>query len=103
MAGSQVLAEALGLGVGAGRGGHAQAEQADHDEVERVQVGQLVAADLEIGGLGEQLAEPRDVEILAQPAVGLGVAGPQTDVGVAALVAGPRAADQAERGPPSRS
>ena len=55
---AQVLPQALGLRVGAGRGGHAGGEQAVDDEVEGQEVRQLVAVDLQVGSLGEQLAEP---------------------------------------------
>ena len=53
----QVLAEALGLGVERGRAGDALAEVADEHDVERPQVGQLVDADVEVGGLGDQAAD----------------------------------------------
>ena len=44
----------LAWGSNAVRAGDALAELADDHEVERPQVGQLVAADLEAGGLGQQ-------------------------------------------------
>jgi enoyl-CoA hydratase len=95
--GAQVLPQALGLRVGAGRGGHAGSEQAVDDEVEGQQVRQLVAVDLEVGGLGEELAEPADGQVPAQPRVGGGADRPQAHVRVAALVAGPGAAQPSER------
>jgi hypothetical protein len=55
------------LACGPGRGGEAQAEQADHDEVQRAQVRQLVPADRQIGGLGKQFAKSLDIEVLPPP------------------------------------
>jgi hypothetical protein len=93
----QVFAEALGLRIRPGGGGHAGRDQAGDDEVDRAQVGQFVAADLQAGGLGQQLAEQVDGEFLAKPCVRAVVARPEADVGVAALVAGTGADEPSER------
>src|SRR4051794_11103509 len=96
-AGAEVLAEALGLGVGAGGAGDAGGEQAVGDEVDGEEGRQLVAVDLEAGRLGEELAEPVRGQVAAQPLVRARADGPQAHVGGAALVAGTRAAQAAER------
>ena len=46
--------ESLGLRIGPGRGGDSFAEQPDHHEVERREVGEAVATDLEPVGLGQE-------------------------------------------------
>ena len=51
------LAEALGLRVEAGRRGDAVAEQAADQHVDGAEVGQHVDLDVEVGGLGDQLAD----------------------------------------------
>ena len=97
--GPQVLAEALGLGVGAGRRGHPATEQADDDEVERPQVGQLVAR-APRGRRSRPACSSRSrstVRYQLQPDVGVVGAGPHAEVGVAALVARAGAEHPAER------
>src|ERR1700722_2182869 len=94
---ADVLAEALGLGIGSRRVGDAVAEQSDDHEVQRAQVGQLVALDAQPASFGQQLEELLGCQILPQPAELGRTAGPEADVGVASLVAGAGGADQAER------
>ena len=94
---TDVLAEALRLRVEPRRRRDAVAEDPDDDEVERTQVRELVAADLEVRRLGDELAEPLNGERRGQPVVGVVGGRPQPDVGVATLVPGPRAAHRTER------
>ena len=63
-----------------------------------LRLGSYEAAHVERGTLGQQHPEPVHGEVVAQPGVGGRVAGPDPDVGVAALVAGTGAADPAQRG-----
>ena len=69
---AEPLAEALGLGVEAGAGGHTVAEQAVDQHVDAVQVGQREDLDVEVLGLGQQVADPVDGRELAQPLGTLG-------------------------------
>ena len=101
-AGAQPLTERLGLRVVPGGRGDPLAEQPVDHEVQRAQVGQLVAVDRQRRRLGQQPLEPLDGEEAAQPGVARVRAGPDADVGVAALVAGARADQRAERHPPGR-
>ncbi len=66
------------------------------DEVQRPEVGQRVAVDSKVGCLGQQLAQALDGERVRQPFVGRIGARPDAEVGVAALVTGPCADDQAQ-------
>ena len=102
---AQPLAEPLGLRVEPGRRGHAPAEQAVDDDVDAAEVGQHVDVDLEVVGLGDQLADPARAHQLRQPG-GPGlparvavVGDPEADVGVAALVARAGVHERAERHP----
>ena len=81
---------------------HALAEQAAHDEVDRQQVRQLVALDLERRRLRQQRPEAVDGQELVEPRVGLVGPRPHADVGVAALVARARARRCARAAPARR-
>src|SRR3984957_17318982 len=85
---AEVLTKAFGLGVGPGGVGDAVAEQPDDHEVEGARVGQLVAVDAQPVGFGQQLTELRSRQVRTQPGERGRGAGPEADVGVAALVAG---------------
>src|SRR5262249_10952870 len=93
---AEVLAEALGLRVGTGGAGYAGGEQAVNDEVDGKEGRQFVAVDVQVGSLGEQLAEPVHGQVAAEPGVRGRTDGPQADVGRAALVARPRTAQPTE-------
>ncbi len=86
VAGAEPLAERLGLRVEAPRLGGAAVEQAVHHEVQRPQVGQLVAVDHQPSGLRCQCAQPLGGHGGGQPRPGGRVADPQAQVRVAALV-----------------
>src|SRR5699024_8427155 len=95
--GAQPLGQPLGLRVPAVAVGDALAQQPVDDEVHRAQPGQFVALDGQVGGLGQQATQLVDGERVEHPPVGLVAAGPQADVGGAALVAGAGPEDVPER------
>src|ERR1700722_5740068 len=95
--GSQVLPQALGLGVGPRGGSDARSQDALDNEVNRTQARQLVPAYAQVRCLGQQGAEQPDRQLGGEPVVGRARTGPESDVGVAALVARPSTGDPPER------
>ena len=91
------LAERLRLRVLAGALRDTATEQAVHDEVQRPQVREAVALDVQAVGLvGQQRPETRFGEIGVEPLERRRAPGEQPDVGGPALVAGASADDGAE-------
>src|SRR5688572_17295982 len=86
---TEILAEALRLRVAAERCRDAVAEETFHHEVQREQVRELEALDLERPRLAQELAETLDGEVLGEPAIRGRCLHPDADVAVAALVARP--------------
>ena len=74
---AQVFAETLGLRIAAQRGGDAVAEQALQHEVERQQIRQREALDLELARFDEQRAQALDREEALEPDVGLAASSPR--------------------------
>src|SRR5437764_1838694 len=83
----------LALGVGAAAGRAAAVEGVAHDEVQRPQVGQLVAGDLAEADLLEVVLDPLRRQLLLEDLVAGVGARPDADVGVGALVARPAHAE----------
>ena len=69
------------------RGG-AGSEQSSDEEVDRAEVGELVAGDREVACLGQQAPEFVDGEGLGEPFPCVTVVYPDAEIRVAALVAG---------------
>ena len=85
---AQPFAERLCLCVQAQRRGGAGPEQSSDDEVDRAEVGELVARDREVACLGKQAPELVDGERRGEPLLPVTLAHPDTEIRVAALVPG---------------
>jgi hypothetical protein len=95
---AQPFAERLCLCVQAQRGGGAGPEQSSDEEVDRAEVGELVALDREVAGLGKQAPELVDGERRGEPLPSFTLANPDAEIRVAALVPGAGMDDLTERG-----